>query len=90
MLTTPAERVLPRLRLTTQSVAGSMLSAVLSNEMSLPVPATCKPEPVRAAVISTVLPGNPNPIPRSIWTMRGVLVGVGVGVSVGVTVGVSV
>ena len=88
--TRPAEMVLPRLGFAAQSVAGSMLNTVLSNEMSLPAAATCKPELVRLLVTPTALPGNPNPTPRSIWTMRGVLVTVGVAVGVGVIVGVSV
>src|SRR5215470_6500187 len=96
-LTIAADTILPISGLAKQFV-GSMLSAVLSNVMSLPVPATSAPsvEPLRVTGMSTGMPAKPTPLPRlirmliGVGVMVGVSVTVGVSVAVGVSVGVSV
>src|SRR5262245_49661649 len=103
--TMPAEMILLISGFGTQ-VEGFTLKTVLSNVMSLAVPAASRPigDVVIVAGRSTPLPARPTPLLRSILMVSGVgvtvgvsvgvavsvAVGVSVGVSVGVTVGVSV
>src|SRR5262249_3312560 len=91
--TMPAEMILLISGFGTQ-VEGFTLKTVLSNVMSLAVPATSRPisDVVIVAVMSTPIPARPMPLLRSILMVSGVgvTVGVSVGVAVSVTVGVSV
>lgn len=77
VLTMPADSSLGRDGSITQ-LSGLSVNAVLENVMSLPVPATKKPEVRRLAVMLTVPPAKATPLPRSMWTAMAVAVTVGV------------